>query len=63
MKRTIKGIRYDAGLTQSEMAKKLGISEATYINYENGKSKIPYKVAIMICDICNIDNPRNINFN
>lgn len=63
MKRTIKGLRNDLGLTQKQMAEKLGISEMTFVRYENNIAKVPYKIAIMICDMCKIENPRDVDFN
>ena len=62
VKRTIKGLRNDLGLTQKEMAKRLGIAEGTFIRYENFESKVPYDIAIKICDMCKIDNPREVRF-
>ena len=37
MKRTLKSIRADLGLTQEEMAKKLGLSTTSYKLRETGK--------------------------
>lgn len=62
MKRTIKGLRCDLGLTQKEMAKELGISEGTYVRYENYQTKVPFDVAIKICDLGKIENPREVRF-
>lgn len=61
-KRTLKGLRNDLGLTQPQMAKKLGIATGTYINYENFNSKIPYEIALKIADMCKIENLREIKF-
>jgi len=35
---TLKAARVNAGLTQAEAAKQIGISTATLFNYENGTS-------------------------
>ena len=40
MKRTLKSIRIDLGLKQSELAKKINISYATYQKKENGESPL-----------------------
>lgn len=45
MKFTLKQARNYAGLTQEEVAKKLGISTLTYSKYERGKSDISAKQA------------------
>lgn len=45
MKFTLKQARSYAGLTQKEVANKLGISTLTYSNYERGKSDISAKQA------------------
>ncbi len=37
----IKELREEAGLSQAEMAKKMGISQQTYSRYENHTSEIP----------------------
>ena len=50
---TLKLIRQLNGLSQSEMAKKLGVSRITYINYEKQRTKIPAIVFIRFCEICN----------
>jgi len=38
MKVTLKALRANLGLTQPEMAKFIGVSEATWYNYENYKT-------------------------
>lgn len=40
MKRTLKGIRADLGLTQKEMAEKLNMSESAYRAKENKTVKL-----------------------
>ncbi len=62
MKRTLKGLRTDLGLTQIEMAKKLGVSIATYQRYENYVYKIPSAVLVKIADMVNIVDVRDIKF-
>lgn len=38
MKLTLKAIRANANLTQEEAAKRIGVSERTWANYEVGKT-------------------------
>ena len=35
----LRALRQDLGLSQEEVAKKIGISRPAYVNYENGKSR------------------------
>lgn len=48
-------VRKQKGISQTEMASKLGISLAAYNHYENGKRKIPQEVVSKICKILEID--------
>ena len=43
--RELSMLRSERGLTQGEMANKLGISPATYCQYERGQRLIPCKIA------------------
>lgn len=45
MKFTLKQARDYAGLTQEEVAKKLGIATVTYGKYERGENEIKLKTA------------------
>ena len=60
--RTMKGLRNDIGLSQKEMAKKLGIAYMTYQRYENHVNPIPYKVALKFADAVGTNNLRDIKF-
>ena len=62
VKRTLAGVRKDLGYTQKEMAEKVGINSMTYARYEQGKTSIPFKVAIKIADLAGIRDPRDIKF-
>lgn len=43
------------GITQTEMAKILGIGVSTYNLYENGGRKVPEKIATKIAHILGVD--------
>lgn len=60
MKRTIKGLRNDLGLTQKQMAEKLGVPIASYQRYENYQQRIPVDVIFDIAKLCDISNPIDI---
>lgn len=51
MKITLKAARINAGLTQKELAKKLGRSESTIVNWETGKTKISLIDFKKLCSI------------
>lgn len=55
MKWTLKAIRSNLGLTQTEMAEKLGISKETYLNYENYKTYPDVNIVKKIIEISQID--------
>ena len=52
---TLKAARVNAGLTQKEMAKKMGKSEYTIMNWENGKTKMKVSDFEKFCTILNLD--------
>ena len=45
----LKEARTNSGFTQGEMAKKLGLSNSAYSNYENGYSEPPVEVLTAFC--------------
>ena len=45
--------RKDAGLTQKNIAEKLGISESYYCQLENGNRRMPLQIALDISAILN----------
>lgn len=47
----IKTARTNAGITQRNMAKNLGLTYSTYSNYENGYSEPPMEVILQFCEI------------
>ena len=50
----VKTLRKDRKIKQTELAKKLGISPTTLVNYENGIRKIPLDTAIQIAAFFNV---------
>jgi len=48
---TLAELREQKGMTQTEMAGKLGISVSTYNLYENGKHRVPTEIADKIAEI------------
>lgn len=54
MKRSLKGIRVDLGLTQEEMAKAMGMSLVTWNKKERGKSSLSALELIKISQISNV---------
>ena len=52
--RRIEKIREDLGITKTEFAKKIGISQQVYSNYSNGRD-IPSSVLQQICKLSGVD--------
>ena len=50
---TLPAVRVNAGLTQEELARKMEVSRATIINWENGTTKINKASLTLFADICN----------
>lgn len=50
-----KQLRLASGLTQAEMAKKLGISKSTISMYENGNREPDFETLELIADFFNVD--------
>ena len=53
----IKAYRKESGMSQREMADKLGLSYSTYSNYENNYREPPSEIISKICDILSVDLP------
>lgn len=51
----LKTIRKSCGLTQKELAKKLGIGESTYAHYESGIRKITLDTFLRLLKVCNLE--------
>lgn len=60
-KLTLKAARVNAGLTQVEAAKKIGISDATLLNYEKGRAFPDVRILKRIEDVYGIEY-RNLIF-
>ena len=60
-KLTLKAARVNAGLTQVEAAKKIGISDATLLNYEKGRAVPDVRVLKRIEDVYGVEY-KNIIF-
>lgn len=58
---TLKALRINAGLTQKELASKLGRSNKTICSWENGKSFPTPKDIDAICELYGVTYD-NINF-
>lgn len=58
MKITLKAARVNKNLTQQEVADKLKVSKHTIINWEKGKTKVPFASLTVLCQLynCNINN-------
>ena len=50
----LKQLRQESGLTQEQLAQKIGISRVNYNRYENGKVLPDYNVLVMIADFYDI---------
>lgn len=55
MKVTIAGARVSAGLTQQELADKIGVSRSTVIAWENGKTPMRMPYFIAFCAVTGFD--------
>lgn len=58
IKLTPKAARQNAGLTQSEMAEKMGMCKQTYGKLENSPENFTFRAALLFCEIVgfSIDN-------
>ena len=48
---TTKAARVNAGLTQDELAEKMGVSRSTVIDWENGKREMRTAYVYLFCNI------------
>ncbi len=52
---TLAGARVSAGLTQQELADKLGVSRCSVANWESGKTEIRTATFIAFCHVTGFD--------
>lgn len=50
----IRNLREDADLTQTQLAKQLGMSQTGYSKYETGENDIPTAILIRLSKIYNV---------
>ena len=50
----LKELRLNMGLTQEELASKLGLSRVNYTRYENGKVNPDYETIIKLADFYDV---------
>lgn len=50
----MKEIRTKKGITQKQIAEKMGIDQRQYSRYEQGKNEFPIRYLIQFCYICNV---------
>lgn len=55
MAMTLKAARVNAGLTQKEAAKKLGVSYQTLSRYEKNPKLVTVKTILKMCDLYHTD--------
>lgn len=60
MKLSMKAARVNAGMTQTELAEKLGVAESTLINWEKGRTTPNVKQLRQFCEI--VGMPEDIIF-
>ena len=56
----LRSLREDAGYSQTMLAAIVGVGQAEISNYECGRRKIPFDVAIDICNCLNVDDLRDL---
>jgi transcriptional regulator with XRE-family HTH domain len=57
----LKQTRLDAGLTQAQMAKKLGQPQSFVSKYESGERRLDILELKQVCRACNISTPNFLN--
>ena len=53
IKISLAAARVNANMTQSQVAERIGVSKPTLINWEKGKTKIPFASLVELCKIYN----------
>ena len=54
MYRLIRDLRHDHDLTQTQLAKMLGMSQTGYSKYETGENDIPTQILIQLARLYNV---------
>ncbi len=54
LKITLKAARVNAGMTQTQVAEKVGVIKETILNWENGKTKIKTFQLMALCQLYGI---------
>ena len=62
MKMTLKAARVNAGLTQEEAAKSIGVTKNTIYRWEIGVSSPPFKRLHTICEVYGVDSLDDLIF-
>ncbi len=52
----LKTLRMEFGLTQAELAAKLGLSQQTYSNFEKGNGRLDVGVLKKVCDLYGVSS-------
>ena len=55
MYRRIRDLRHDQDLTQTQLAKILGMSQTGYSKYETGENDIPTEILIRLSQLYNVN--------
>lgn len=63
LKLSIKAARSNVNLTQSQIAKMLGVSRETYLGYEHGDKQMKISTALRFSEITNVPIDNIIFFN
>ena len=53
--KTLKECREKAGLSQKDLAEKVGLKQQRYNHYERGRRELPVSIAKKISDVLEID--------
>ena len=51
---TLKAARVNCGLSQSQLAKEIGVSKSTISRWERGESKISEKKLLHVTELCGV---------
>ena len=60
LRKELRAIRDDAGLSQEALAEKLGVKQSFISKYERGERGLPFIDVLLICKACKTDPNRLI---